>query len=239
MRYRLCHVFVGARRRKMQMPPGSAIVSRRAAILTSSPKISSSSMIISPTCIPMRNSIRDPRGTRKSQCGHRSLDFRGTTSRVHHACEFDQQPVTRGLDNAAHVGGYRGVDQGFSDRFKTSQRAFLVSSHQTAIAGNIRRQDSRKPTLHALPCQTKPPQLETKPVHQSMTMSSSGQARSPLLVKRLPRGALRSPENGLKRHVRDKRPGELQFAVRQRSDVALLRRGAGHIWKSAGVNIYN
>ena len=39
------------------MPPGAATLSIRAAILTPSPKISSSSMMMSPTLMPMRNWI--------------------------------------------------------------------------------------------------------------------------------------------------------------------------------------
>ena len=43
---------------EMQIPPGCAIPSSRAAMLTPSPKMSLSSMMISPTWMPMRNSIR-------------------------------------------------------------------------------------------------------------------------------------------------------------------------------------
>ena len=40
-----------------QMPPGSAMPSIRAAILTPSPRMSSPSMMMSPTLIPIRNCI--------------------------------------------------------------------------------------------------------------------------------------------------------------------------------------
>jgi hypothetical protein len=45
------------------MPPGLAKVSRRAATLTPSPKMSPSSTTISPTLMPMRNSMRLSAGT--------------------------------------------------------------------------------------------------------------------------------------------------------------------------------
>jgi hypothetical protein len=41
----------------MQIPPGSARASSRAATLTPSPNMSLSSMMMSPTLMPMRNSI--------------------------------------------------------------------------------------------------------------------------------------------------------------------------------------
>src|SRR5437667_157116 len=47
----------------MQMPPGSAKPSSRAATLTPSPKMSPFSTTISPTLMPMRNSMRRSGGT--------------------------------------------------------------------------------------------------------------------------------------------------------------------------------
>src|SRR5215471_16842364 len=47
----------------MQMPPGSAIPSRRAATLTPSPRMSSPSIRMSPRLIPIRDSIRRSCGT--------------------------------------------------------------------------------------------------------------------------------------------------------------------------------
>ena len=43
---------------EMQTPPGSHSVSSRAAMLTPSPKISSPSMMMSPTLMPIRNTMR-------------------------------------------------------------------------------------------------------------------------------------------------------------------------------------
>src|SRR6516165_8556001 len=49
--------------RLTQIPPGSARASRRAAMLTPSPYISRPSLMMSPTLIPMRSSIRRSGGT--------------------------------------------------------------------------------------------------------------------------------------------------------------------------------
>jgi hypothetical protein len=51
----------------MQMPPGSANPSSRAATLTSSPKISPYSTLMSPTLMPMRNSMQRSAGTEASR----------------------------------------------------------------------------------------------------------------------------------------------------------------------------
>jgi len=47
----------------MHSPPGSHKASRRAAILTPSPKMSSPSMMMSPTLMPMRKTIRSSSAT--------------------------------------------------------------------------------------------------------------------------------------------------------------------------------
>jgi hypothetical protein len=44
--------------------------------------------------------------------------------------------------------GDGGIDEGLSDLFQAGQGAFLVSAHETAIPGDIRRQHSRQPSLH-------------------------------------------------------------------------------------------
>ena len=57
---------------EMQMPPGSAMPSRRAAILTPSPMMSSPSIRTSPRCRPMRKSIRRASETPSLRCVIRS-----------------------------------------------------------------------------------------------------------------------------------------------------------------------
>jgi hypothetical protein len=60
----------------MQIPPGSASASRRAAILTPSPKMSPSSTMTSPRLTPMRNLMRRSSGT----SGSRSIIPRWTSA---------------------------------------------------------------------------------------------------------------------------------------------------------------
>jgi len=99
---------------------------------------------------------------------HRTLNFHGTTRGIDHAGEFHQHPVTGRLNNATAMRSNCGIDEGFSCRLEPSQRAFLVGLHQATIAGDIRRQNSRKPSLHPLFRQTKSPIPETELSHQSM-----------------------------------------------------------------------
>ena len=75
--------------------------------------------------------------------GHTALDFRRALHRLYHAWELGQQAVAGGLDDAAAVPGDGGIDQRSSDRLQPDVRALLVAAHQTAVAGNIRRQHRR------------------------------------------------------------------------------------------------
>jgi hypothetical protein len=49
-----------------------------------------------------------------------------------------------------------GVDKRFSESLQLRQRAFLVGTHQAAITGDIRRQDSRQSPLYGLAAQGAP-----------------------------------------------------------------------------------
>jgi len=42
------------------------------------------------------------------------------------------------------------IDKCLSKRLQISERAFFVTAHQTAVAGDIRRQHSRQSSFHAL-----------------------------------------------------------------------------------------
>jgi hypothetical protein len=75
--------------------------------------------------------------------GHAVLDFIGTPGRVHYAGEFHQHAVAGGLDDAAAMRGDCGIDERLSERLELGERAFFVPAHQTAIAGDIRRQYCR------------------------------------------------------------------------------------------------
>jgi hypothetical protein len=71
------------------MPPGSASASRRAATLTPSPKMSSSSTMTSPRLIPMRNLIR------------RSSDISGSRSAIPRWISAAQRTASTTLANSA------------------------------------------------------------------------------------------------------------------------------------------
>ena len=75
--------------------------------------------------------------------GNAALDLNRTAHRIYCAGKFDQHAVAGRLDDAASMGGYSGVNNGLSDSLQPGQRAFLVGAHQTAVSGNIRRQNSR------------------------------------------------------------------------------------------------
>jgi hypothetical protein len=82
---------------------------------------------------------------------HRLLHLGRAAQRVHHAGEFDEQPIAGRLDQPTTMCGDLGVDQFAAERLQPCQRAFLVGAHQPAIAGNVRRQDDRQPALCPLP----------------------------------------------------------------------------------------
>jgi hypothetical protein len=50
-----------------------------------------------------------------------------------------------------------GIDKRLSKRLQIGERAFFVAAHQTAIAGDIRRQHSRQSPFHGLAGQKGPP----------------------------------------------------------------------------------
>jgi hypothetical protein len=82
--------------------------------------------------------------------GHAALDHEGTARGVDGAGKLDQHAVTGGLDDAASMSGYRGVDQGFPGGLEPRQRAFLVGSHQPAVTGDIRSQHRCQSPINAL-----------------------------------------------------------------------------------------
>ena len=75
--------------------------------------------------------------------GDAALHFNRTAHRIYGAGKLDQHAVAGRLDDAASMGGYSGVNKGLSDSLQPGQRAFLVGTHQTAVTGDIRRQNSR------------------------------------------------------------------------------------------------
>ena len=135
-------------RAETQMPPGSASASRRAAILTPSPKISPSSTMTSPRLIPMRNSMRSsggPRRVARSACRAWISTAQRTASTD--AGELDQQAVAGGLDDATVMGGDLRIDQSARNALSRAERAFLVGAHQPRIARHIGGEDGGETAL--------------------------------------------------------------------------------------------
>ena len=135
------------------MPPGSARPSSRAATLTPSPKMSPSSTTMSPTLMPMRNSMRRSGGNAALLFGHRRLHLGRASERVDDAGELDQEAVAGRLDDAAAMAGDLRIDHLGAERLEPAERAFLVGLDQPRVAGDIGREDRREPTFDASwPC---------------------------------------------------------------------------------------
>ena len=58
--------------------------------------------------------------------GHAALDFNGAAYCIDGAGKLDQHAVAGRLDDAASMGGYRGINEGLSDSLQPGQSAFLV-----------------------------------------------------------------------------------------------------------------
>src|SRR4029453_14568648 len=98
----------------MQTPPGSAMPSSRAAMLTPSPKMSLSSMMMSPTWMPIRKLDPDILWHVSVLSGHAALDLDRAACRVHRTREFYQYAVASRLDYAAPVGANGRIDKNLS-----------------------------------------------------------------------------------------------------------------------------
>ena len=104
----------------------------------------------------MRNSILWSARRIGIVLGHAALHFHRAAHRIDGAGELDQHAVAAGLDDAAAVRRQWGIDDGFLDILQPGQRAFLISAHQPAIAGDFRRQHRRQSSLYALAVQKMP-----------------------------------------------------------------------------------
>jgi hypothetical protein len=135
---------------EIQIPPGSAIPSSRAAIFTPSPKMSSPSKMTSPRLIPMRNSMRRSSTAFCSFGGNAPLDFRRAMHRIHHACKFDQESVARGFYDSTARFRDSGVDERRTKRFESRVGPFLVGTHKPAVTCDICRQDCFQPPFNSI-----------------------------------------------------------------------------------------
>ena len=124
-----------------QMPPGSAMPSSRAAMLTPSPWMSSSSMITSPRLTPMRHSMRTSVA---------SSALRSAIPRCHSVAQriasttlanSTSRPSPVVLTMPPVMLGDRRVDQFGAQRLQPRQRAFFVRAHQPRIARDIGGED--------------------------------------------------------------------------------------------------
>jgi hypothetical protein len=109
-----------------QIPPGSARASSRAATLTPSPKMSCSSMIMSPRLMPMRNSMRRSPPMPPLRNADRALQFDRAAPPIDDTGEFDQHPVAGSLHDPAPVLGDLRLDQLPKTRLQTLVRPFLI-----------------------------------------------------------------------------------------------------------------
>src|SRR5258705_3518280 len=134
---------------EMQTPPGSAIPSRRAAMLTPSPKISLPSTMMSPTWMPMRNSIRSTCG-RSILLSHTALDLNGAAHRIYDTSELSEHAIARVLDDLATMFADLGISESNQTLPQPDVCPFLVQAGQATISSHISRKDSCKPPFNAI-----------------------------------------------------------------------------------------
>jgi hypothetical protein len=87
--------------------------------------------------------------------GNRALDVHRTARCIDRTGEFDQHAIAGVLDNATAVCGDLGIDERLPKGSQLLMGAFLVATHQPAVAGDIRRQHSRQSSFHTLSGQKK------------------------------------------------------------------------------------
>src|SRR5579863_6900777 len=78
------------------------------------------------------------------------LDVQRATDGVDHAGKLDQNTVARGLDHASPMFRDLRVDQLAAVRLQARERALLVGTHETAVAGHVCGEDGGKLAFGAL-----------------------------------------------------------------------------------------
>ena len=134
------------------MPPGSATPSIRAAMLTPSPRMSSPSMMMSPTLIPIRNWIEFDFGATGIVLAKLALDFDSASDGVPKQVELGVHPgFMRGLLVSSGVlGGLRrafSMNDGISRRkllFLAGLAASIVAPATVLIASNAEAQQTEQ-----------------------------------------------------------------------------------------------
>src|SRR5271165_774874 len=124
------------------MPPGSQMLSSRAAMLTPSPTISSPSISTSPRLTPMRYHalVIWRLGI---AVHHQLLDRDGAFDGCDHRWKFQQQPVAHRLDYAPVEAGHDRPRR-LAMLAHRPRRAGLVLRHQPGIADDVNGHDRGK-----------------------------------------------------------------------------------------------
>ena len=128
----------------MQIPPGSASASRRAAMLTPSPK--DVAVFDDDVADIDADAKFDPASRRHGgiAVGHSALHLDGTAHRINHTGEFDEQAVAGRLDDATAVLGDLGIAQLSADCAQT-RRACPPRPHPSAANSRQHRQRGSLP----------------------------------------------------------------------------------------------
>jgi hypothetical protein len=78
---------------------------------------------------------------------HAALDHNRTADGIDDAREFDERPITSGLNDAAVASRDRWVNKRATMGFQRAERADFVDTHQPAVPDNIRGKNGRQPAL--------------------------------------------------------------------------------------------
>ena len=132
------------------MPPPSARLSRRAAMLTPSPYSRSPSTMTSPRLMPMRKRICRESGSSALRDWSCALDVDGALDGVHDARELRQHVVARGVHDAPAVTGHRRGDHPAILGDGADGR-HLVVAHEAAVAFHVGAEDRDEFALDRTP----------------------------------------------------------------------------------------
>jgi hypothetical protein len=121
------------------MPPGGAICSSRAAILTPSPNTSPFSTIPEFEAVAGWDVLI-------ALC-HSALHRDGTRNRLNYRRKPEQQAVAGGLDDMSLVGGNEWIDQLFAMAFQRQVSALFIYAHETRVARHVGGDDRGKATI--------------------------------------------------------------------------------------------
>ena len=127
----------------MQMPPGSAMLSSRAAILTPSPKMSCGSTITSPILMPTRKAIR--LSSRSPVASSRMRFWNCKAARTASTALKNPSPVFLTMrppcSATSRVNGLR------QERRQLGMRSLFVIVHEPRVASHVGCQYRRQPAL--------------------------------------------------------------------------------------------